>query len=310
MESTERSFLVVNPASANGATGKRWMALEAGLRRALPNLDKAFTREPLEAERLTRQALKDGYRRIIAVGGDGTINEVVNGFFDESHRPISADAQLAVIPQGTGGDFRRTFGWEDELSLSARRAAEGPVRKLDVGRLEYTRHDGTRATRLFINVCSFGVSGLVDREVNKGSKWLGGKATFYLGSFKAMMQYSDKPVRLSFDGQPAQTQTVTTLAVANGRYFGGGMCVAPQADPSDGQFDVTVWSGFGLKDFVVHSKAIYDGTHTRLDGTRTLRCSRVEASSDEEVLLDVDGEQPGRLPCSLSLLPSVLSVRV
>ena len=103
---------------------------------------------------------------------------------------------------------------------------------------------------------------------------------------------------------------VTTLAVANGRYFGGGMCVAPQADPSDGLFDITIWTGYGLTDFALKSKAIYDGSHVKLPGTRTMRCKKLRAESAEEVLLDVDGEQPGRLPCAMTLLPAAIQLKV
>jgi len=169
--------------------------------------------------------------------------------------------------------------------------------------------DGRPAQRYFVNVASFGVSGQVDREVNRASKGLGGKATFFLASAKAMWRYRDQRVRLRADAGPWTEETVTTVAVANGQYFGGGMRVAPTADPSDGYFDVTVWSGYTLFDFAFKSRRIYDGTHVALPGTRTFRARLLEAESDEEVLLDVDGEQPGRLPVRVELLPGALRLK-
>jgi diacylglycerol kinase family enzyme len=133
-----------------------------------------------------------------------------------------------------------------------------------------------------------------------------------LGSVRALLQYRDAKVKLFVDDRPPEEVEVTTVAVANGRYFGGGMMVAPEAKPGDGLFDVTLWSGFGLSDFVVKSKSIYDGTHVRFPGTRRLRCRelRAESTNDSEVLLDVDGEQPGRLSCRMTVLPSAIKLKI
>ncbi|HEY1417132.1 MAG TPA: diacylglycerol kinase family protein [Myxococcaceae bacterium] len=299
----------MNPQSAGGATGRRWPEIRAEVLRAVGDgAEHAFTERLMHAAALTAEALKSGFRRIVAVGGDGTLNEVVNGFFqDGSGAP--ADACLALVPRGTGGDFRRTFGLNGSLRESCQRLA-GEVRPLDVGRVHFTRPDGSPGTRYFVNVASFGVSGKVDQAVNSGSKALGGKVSFFIASVRTLLGWRDQRVRIRVDGGPEESLAVTTLAVANGQYFGGGMRVAPEADPSDGRFDVTIWSGYHLKDFALKSASVYDGSHVRWAGTRTLRCKRLEAASDEEVLLDVDGEQPGRLPATFELLPGALRIQV
>ena len=304
-----RTFLVVNPESAGGATGRRWPEIRAEVLRALGDgAEHAFTERPMHAAALTAEALRNGFRRIVAVGGDGTLNEVVNGFFQDG-AAAPPDACLALVPRGTGGDFRRTFGLNGSLRESCA-GLKGEVRPLDVGRVRFTRPDGGPGERFFVNVASFGVSGQVDRAVNSSSKFLGGKVSFFLASVRTLLGWHDQAVRIRVDGGPEQALSITTLAVANGQYFGGGMRVAPEADPSDGQFDVTIWSGYHLKDFALKSASVYDGRHVRWAGTRTLRCRRLEATSDEEVLLDVDGEQPGRLPASFELLPGALRIQV
>jgi len=304
-----KTFLVVNPKSANGHTGKLWPEISARAAEALGTFGHAFTEGPMDAARLSRNAVREGYECVVAVGGDGTVNEVVNGFFD-GDLVINPKVALGVIPRGTGGDFRRTFGWETALPDALGRLRADSVRPLDVGRVEFRDARGERTQRYFVNICSFGVSGQVDHEVNRSSKALGGKISFMLGSVKALLKYSDRKVRIALDDGPEQEVAVTTLAVANGRYFGGGMCVAPQADPSDGLFDITIWTGYGLTDFALKSKAIYDGSHVKLPGTRTMRCKKLRAESAEEVLLDVDGEQPGRLPCAMTLLPAAIQLKV
>jgi YegS/Rv2252/BmrU family lipid kinase len=304
-----KTFFVVNPKSANGATGKRWAELAALIARTLSDFGVEFTKGEMDAMHIARAAIKNGYECIVAVGGDGTINEVVNGFF-EGGKAINPQAALGVLPRGTGGDFRKTFDWDLDSEAAIRRLDTPDTRPLDVGLLEFRAHDGSTQRRYFANICSFGVSGLVDKEVNTTSKAFGGTVSFLLGSLKALSKYQDQKVRVSFDDKPAELLDVTTLSVANGKYFGGGMKVAPDADVSDGIFDVTVWSGYGLSDFVIKSKGVYSGAHVNWKGTRRLRAKKVHAESDEQVLIDCDGEQPGALPCTMSILASAIRLKV
>lgn len=304
-----KTFFVVNPKSANGGTGRRWAELAASIARTLSDFGVEFTKGPLDAVHITRTALKSGYECIVAVGGDGTINEVTNGFFEDG-KVINPNAALGVLPRGTGGDFRKTFDWALDDAAAINRLKTPETRPFDVGRLDFLGHDGKPQTRYFANICSFGVSGVVDAEVNKTSKALGGKVSFMLGSFKAMTRYKDQRVRLTLDDKPLEEVMVTTLSVANGKFFGGGMKVAPDADVSDGLFDVVIWSGYGLKDFVVKSAGIYSGEHVKWKNTRVVRAKRVVAESDEKVLIDCDGEQPGTLPCTMTILPSAIRLKV
>jgi YegS/Rv2252/BmrU family lipid kinase len=276
---------------------------------ALGDFGEAFTQKAMHAVELTQKALREGYECVVAVGGDGTISEVVNGFFADG-KALNPQAALGVIPRGTGGDFRKTFGWQVDDAQAMARLKTDATRPLDVGLVEFQEPSGKQARRYFVNICSFGVSGQVDHEVNHASKALGGKLSFTWASVKALLKYSDKKVRLSLDDKPAEEVQVTTLAVANGRYFGGGMCVAPQADPSDGIFDVTLWTGYRLSDFVFKRGAIYDGSHVKFPGTRQMRCKKLRAEAADEVLIDADGEQPGRLPCTMTLLPSAIRLKV
>lgn len=303
-----KTFFVVNPQSANGSTGRRWGELASRLARAMGEFEVGFTAGPMDAAQLAARALERGFDCIVAVGGDGTMNEVLNGFFKDG-RPVNPSATLAVLPRGTGGDFRRTFGWDTDFDAAVRRLHADGCRPLDVGLLEYTSHTGRTERRYFGNICSFGVSGLVDEVANTTSKVLGGTISFMWASVKALARYRDQRVRISFDGRPAETLEVTTVAVANGKYFGGGMKVAPEADVSDGLFDVTIWSGYGLSDFVVKGAGLYSGAHARWKGTRTLRCRCLTVEAESRVLLDCDGEQPGQLPCRMELLPGAISLK-
>lgn len=306
-----KTFLVVNPRSAGGQTGKRWAELSAQVGRALGEFGHEFTAGAMDAARIARKALQDGYECVVAVGGDGTINEVVNGFFHEG-RAINPLAALGVIPRGTGGDFRRAFGWDLDLDSALARLRTEKTEPFDVGLVEYINHQGQPEQRYFANIASFGVSSAVANEVNKSSKALGGNLSFVWGTVKGLFKYSAPMVRIRADVGEKEPVSVTVVAVANGRYFGSGMCVAPDALTYDGLFDVTVWTGYGLNDFIFRSKGVYSGEHVNWKGTRRLQCRSFEAESEtgQQVLIEVDGEVPGRLPAKMTILPSAIRLKV
>lgn len=302
-----RTVLVVNPRSQGGRLGKRWKDIADTIGRAFP-FDELITEGPHDAIRLTREALRGGAERVVAIGGDGTINEVVNGFFDDQGKPIAPEASFAVIPFGTGGDFRRTANLPTELADAARVIAADHRRKIDVGRLEFTTPGGVRAARMFANIASFGVSGVVDRLVNESGKRLG-RLSFALATARATWSYTNQRVQLVFDGGDRVEATINTVAIANGRYFGGAMMVAPHAELDDGQFDVIAMGDFGFADLLRSGRRLYQGTHLAMDKVTARRARVVEAEPIDPgavIELDVDGENPGRLPARFELVPAAL----
>ena len=298
-----RPFLVVNPRSAAGATGRHFDDIAAAVRGALGDHDHAVTARPFHAADL-----------IIAAGGDGTINEVVNGFFEEARpgepaKAIHPGAALAVVPRGTGGDLRRTIGLDGDLKKSAARL-KGSLRAIDVGRCDFTTAEGDTRSRYFINVADAGVGAEVVRIANESNKALGGQLTFTLASLRALFGWSDLAMRASIDGGPVDERPVTTFSIANGRYFGGGMMVAPDAKLDDGLLHVTVWSGFGVLDFARYGGQLRDGTHVKLKGTRTAsgKSVRLEPGSGKVANVELDGELVGRLPATFTVLPGAIEL--
>ncbi len=306
-----KPFLIVNPRSAAGRTGKHFDRIARAVRGAIGDFECAFTQARGDGSRLAREALAAGGQLIVAVGGDGTASEVVDGLAAFG-RPRDPDALFGFVPRGTGGDLRRTLGLPQDLDAAARVLASRNAVVCDLGRIELVDGDGRPAVRHFVNVAGCGVSGVVSGEVNRGLRLGGGRLSFMLASAKALLRWSDQRIRWRADGGAWREEAITALSVCNGRFFGGGMQVAPGARIDDGLFDVVVWSGFGLADFVTKRRMLYDGTHVKLPNTQVLRARAVEAEpvGDAPVLMDVDGEQPGRLPARISLLPGALRVRV
>jgi diacylglycerol kinase (ATP) len=301
----------VNPASGGGRTGRHFDRIARAVKDSHGDFQAVFTSRRGEAVDIARDAARGGERMVVAVGGDGTASEVVDGLTGAG-RVVEPELLFGCIPHGTGGDLRRSLGWPGTPEEAARALAVGVTVTCDVGLVEFTAHDGTRQQRHFVNVSSFGVSGRVVRELARGGRLGSGKLTYTLASARALLGYSDQPVRWRVDGGEWTEERITALAVCNGRYFGAGMMVAPEARMDDGLLDVTVWKGLGFTDFLTKRRMLYDGTHVKLPNTRCLRGRLVEAEAMEgaEVLLDVDGEQPGRLPARWTLLPGALRVRV
>ncbi len=301
----------MNPTSGGGRTGRNFDRIARAVKDAHGDYQAVFTTRRGEAVDIARGAARGGERMVVAVGGDGTASEVVDGLAGAGP-VVDPEVLFGCIPHGTGGDLRRSLGWAGTPEEAARTLAVGVTVTCDVGLVEYTAHDGTAQRRHFVNVSSFGVSGRVVRELARGGRLGGGKLTYTLASAKALLGYRDQPVRWRIDDGAWTEERITAFAICNGRYFGAGMMVSPSARMDDGWLDVTAWKGLGFSDFLTKRRMLYDGTHVALRNTRCLRGRVIEAEPLEgaEVLLDVDGEQPGRLPARWSLLPGALRVRV
>lgn len=316
MSDQKRFVFVVNPRSAAGSTLRRFEQVRqrilARLAQQGATIDVKLTERPRHATELTRQAVKEGADVVVAVGGDGTNNEVVNGFFDEEGARIESKTAFSVITSGTGGDFRRTFGWSTEPMDDLERLARMTRRRIDLGRLRCVDDKGAPVLRYFVNISGCGVSGLVVDVVNKGSKQLGAKLSFMLGSAKTMATYKPQHVQISIDDGPPAPAEMSLVALCNGQYFGGGMWVAPDALPDDGLFDCIVIRGGGLGFWLKHALKVYTGRHKHLPEVSIVRCRKLHVApgSGEKVFIDLDGEQPGLLPATWEIVPAGLDLLV
>lgn len=315
--SEKRFVFVVNPRSAAGATLRRFEAVRARFTSRLAQqggtVDVKLTERPRHASELARQAVKEGAHVVVAVGGDGTNNEVVNGFFDDDGTRLESKTMFSVVTSGTGGDFRRAFGWSTEPMDDLERLARLTPRRIDLGRLRCVDDKGAPVLRHFVNISSCGMSGVVVDVVNKGSKKLGAKLSFMAGSVKTMATYKAQRVQVAIDDGPPVTEEMSLVAVCNGQYFGGGMWVAPDSIPDDGLFDAVVVRGGGLGFWMQHGLKIYTGRHKALPEVRIVRCKKVHAapsSPTEKVYIDLDGEQPGVLPATWEIVPAAIDLLV
>lgn len=303
--------LIVNPAAAGGAGARAAPAAQRALERGGANVVIHATRGPGDARRLAELCRDEGADVIGVVGGDGSLNEVSQAYLDERGEPRPGPA-LALLPFGTGGDFRKTLGLGTSLDEAVERLLKSEPRALDLGVLRATGHDGAPVIASFLNITSFGLGGLTDRIVNKGPKWLGGKAAFFLGTLRGLAAYENAPVRVKVDGEVWLESPIVNVALANGRYFGGGMMIAPNAEPDDGALDVVALGDLTRLQIVGMTSAVYAGEHLSRPGVNATRGVTIEAEAlvpRAEVLIDMDGETPGRLPLTATVARGAIAFR-
>jgi len=305
----------VNPRSGNGRTGRDWKAIERTLGSVYPSMSVGFTRKQGEASALVRYALREGHQEIVAVGGDGTINEAVNGMFDASGA-TPQQSVFAFVTSGTGGDFRKSFGIEAGTDVAIERLKRARVHPIDVGRVSCLTSAGAPASRYFVNIASFGLSGAIVDSVNRAriSNLFGGSFAFAFHSSLAMLRHRNRTVRLMIDGVEDEITSISTVAVANGQFFGGGMKVAPAALPDDGLFDIIVMGGAPKGQALADLKLIYTGEHISKPYVRVVRGKHIVVAPVAEtrgrpVPIETDGEAAGRLPATFEILPRALNLR-
>ncbi len=302
-----KTAIILNPTAGSGRARSAGLALQS----KLPDSELLLTECSGDATRLAREARRRCVDTVVAIGGDGTIQQVTTGMtLEEDGTQANHQTNLAILPAGTGGDYRRTFSWTESIDQVLTRISSGDVECVDFGRLTYALGD-VEKTAGFANVLSFGIGGLTDQFVESGPKWLGGRAAFLLGAMRATVVHQAVPVELFLDDVLVETAPFSNVAVCLGKFFGGGMKIAPSADPSDGLFDVVTMEMNRLQTLSL-SVDIYRGTHLQRAGVRSYRCRKLEArlTRTSQCLLDADGEQLGTLPLKAELLPAAVRILV
>jgi diacylglycerol kinase (ATP) len=295
---------VVNPASGNGAAGKTWARTrELAAAKGLDG-DALVTEGPDHAVELARRAATSGAGLVVVVGGDGTVNEVVNGLVTAGNH----DVELAVVPRGTGDDFARTFGIPTDIERALAVAANGQTRPVDVGRATYAAGEGT-AERYFANFAGAGISGAIARRGARTSRRLGAKAAYMWATATVFVRWSSVPMRIELDGEMREGP-MFEVVISNGMYAAGGMKIAPDARPDDGHFDAVLIGDISKADFVTTFPKIYRGTHTSHPKVDIVRASTITVDTSQPLPVVLDGEQPGKTPARFELVPRALKLRV
>ena len=296
------SVVIVNPASASGSTGETWPQIASDLRSQFGSFRVLFTTQRGDAAALAGEAARKGAKLIIACGGDGTVSEVANGILSSGK-----DVELGVLPSGTGGDFRRTLEIPSRSRDAARVLRTGRTVRIDVGRVSFVDDNGAEAMRYFVGVASCGMSTKVIERVKADG------ISFASSLLQTAMRNEAIRLLVQLDDAHDRQLTVSNLCIANARYFGGGMKIAPDAKLTDGKFDVVSVGDLSALKLFTSAPRVYLGSHLSMPEVSHALARKVivrPADRSKEVALEIDGELPGRLPATFQIIPEALRVRV
>jgi YegS/Rv2252/BmrU family lipid kinase len=302
-------LVIVNPRSGGGLSEAHWARIRSALADGLGELDSAFTTAPRDATEIARREAAAGRRLILALGGDGTISEVADGVLAAG---AGGTTEIGLIPRGTGGDFRRTLELPEEITAAAAHIKKTPARVVDAGRVRYRAADGGESMRHFVNVASFGFSSAVARRANASTKRFGGKMAFMGATVRELFLHDHTDVWLTIDGQERRQLRVMLAAVGNGRFFGGGMKICPDARLDDGTLDLVAVGDLTRLQVVANIGRLFNGTHLELEQVTHERITRLHAEpveTDAAIPIELDGETPGHLPATFEVLPGALRLR-
>jgi len=302
-----KTYVIVNPKSSNSRTERLWPDIKKSLSNVIGDFEFSLTTGLYVAPDITKHAIESGFNRIISVGGDGTLNEVVNGFV-ENDKPLNPDVVLGVISMGTGADFIKTIGIAKPYQDAIEVIRQGHIRALDIGKINFVSHAGQKTTRYFINIADAGIGGETVDRVNRTTKAFGGFVSFLWSTIVTLITYKNKLISITIDDNKSWDTTINMLVVANCQFFGGGMHIAPKANPEDGMFDIVIIGKSGFINFLRNASKIYKGTHINDPAVKYIHAKHVELTSKDRVLIDVDGEQPGVLPAEFDILPAMIKV--
>lgn len=307
--------VILNPVAGGGWLRDRWPQLLAELRSHFAEIEVRETQAAGDAERLALDLVISGCELVIAAGGDGTASEVADGLLLASREGIG-NVELALLPCGTGSDFARGLGLTGDVAGMPRYIAQAERRTIDVGRISFVDDHGALSSRHFINIASLGLSGVTVRAVNADRRKgrVSARALFYWRTVSSFLRYRFQTVRVTLDdGEPVEAR-VALVAVANGRFFGAGMMVAPDAEMDDGWFDVVIVRAAGKPGLIRDLTQLYGGRHRDHPAVTILRARKVlvepvGSAMVNGALLDIDGESPGRIPAIFEVLPRALTLR-
>ncbi len=299
----QKAQVIVNPESNKGRTRRKWKDIKEALKTFIKEFKYEFTEKPLQATEISRSAIKEGSELIIGVGGDGTMNEIANGFY-ENQKIINPETSLGIVPSGTGCDLTRSLQIPSNLRKAMKIITQTPASWIDIGRVRFRSHSGQYEERYFLNVADFGIGGEVVKKVNENR--MKRKASSYLRCLiSTFIAYKNKKVKLRIDDQDFPVEDYLVGTVSNGKIFGKGMKVAPQAKLDDGLFDIVLVKGMKAFQFFRNVWRIYTGTHLSHPKISLIRGKKVEAypeEGEEDVLIELDGEQLGKLPATFEII--------
>ena len=295
--------MIVNPIAGAGRTAKKWPQIRGLLKVMGLRFEHDLTKAPGHAIELAKSAVKRGYELVVSVGGDGTLNEVVNGLYESGN---IGNVTLGIIGTGTGSDYIRTIGIPRAYEQACQCLMSPKRLTVDLGIIEYI-NNGQMVKRLFVNFAGVGFDAEVVRATTQKFKVLGVIPSYLMGLLSSLLFYQNRRVTLIIDGEKEERK-VCTILMSNGRYAGGSMLATPNADPTDGLFEVLIIDDLTKLDLLWSLPRVYKGTHLTHPKVTIKRAKEVEIKPAQQTALQADGELLGEAPARFCVMPAALNI--
>lgn len=307
----EKVHVIVNPYSARGKTEYRWENIKSVIKHYFAEFKYIFTEKPNQATEIAREILSDGYNLIIGIGGDGTLNEITNGFFSgRTKKIINDEASLGIIPSGTGSDFIRFLRIPRDFNKSVELIKNSKKKKIDIGKITFPGSGSAKKDRYFINIADFGLGADVVKKLSEVPESKRGPMSYYSGLLSTIKNYKSKYVNITINDEKKISGKYLIGAVANGGIFGGGMIIAPDAQIDDGYFDLVLVKEMKKFEIIRNTHHLYRGTIINHPKVEVHRVRKLEVTSTEDTSLEFDGEMGGNIPARFEIIEKVLNFRI
>ncbi len=306
MEQGNKWFVIVNPNAGKRIGEKDWLQIARLLTQAGIDYTNVFTDAPNHAVKLAEKYIESGYRKIIVVGGDGTLNEVINGIISQ-RRFAPDEVMVAMIPVGTGNDWCRTFNIPNGYEEAIKVISTCKTARQDVGRIKY-QLNGKECTRYFLNMAGLGFDGAVAQKTNKlKAQGKGGPFSYLINLFTTLLSHKSTFTKIVIDNKPIE-EDAFTISIAIGQYNGGGMKQAPQAITDDGLFDITIIRNVSKMTVIRNIRKLYDGSYVTLKQVKQFRGRVVRIEAQPPLIMEADGESLGSTPMTFEIMPRCITV--
>lgn len=308
METTKEWLVIANQNAGVGKCGRHWDAISKALNDQKILFDVYFSDYRRHAMELVRQNIPN-YSKIIVVGGDGTLNEVINGVFTQNHKSPS-EIIIGHIPMGSGNDWGKMYGITDDFEDAIRVIVQGKLFLQDIGKVRFLNFENETEIRYFANIAGLGFDARVVQRSNKQKDYgYGGKLLYFFNLLGSLSQHKSSLISVKTE-QAEFTENIFSINIGICRYNGGGMLQVPDAISNDGLFDMTIVKKIAKFDIIKNIKKLYNGrikTHSKI---MTLRAASIEISSKDTIQLEADGEDFGFCPVKFEIIPKAIHMIV
>jgi len=302
----KKILTVINPAAAGGKTAKIWSMKSKYFQKKFNNFDEVYTQQSGDAVKIAREAVEENYDYIISVGGDGTVNEIVNGMLSSEKESIKT--KLIIYPLGTGSDLSRTLNLPHNVQGIIDLIKRGKTKSIKVVEAKFLNNEQQIEKRYFVNIADCGMGAEVAKKLNESKKTIDGSLSYLLKIFQTLINYKNKEIKIEADNKLLYKGKINSAIIAHGNYFGGGIKIAPEADLFKDKLNLVLLKDFSKLGIILNLIKGYKGNHLSHSLVESYFVEEIKITAEEKVELELDGESVGSINAEFKVSKKSVSI--